>query len=76
METINKYKIDKKIKYINSNDAVFYKNAAGSESYYHICDNIRPECMPEIMKHDISTTLYLDDKYIRINFCPLCGKRL
>lgn len=78
METINKYRIDKSEKLIISSGAAFYLNRdhGCDKTYYHVCDNIRVECMPEIFRHDIHNTLYLDDKYIRINYCPLCGKKL
>lgn len=76
METINKYKYSKTETYTNRNGATFYKNIEGSESFYHICDNIQPRYMPEIFIHDIHASLYLDDKYIRITYCPICGKKL
>ena len=78
METINKYRYDKKTFFENEAGAKFYlnKDGANEESYFHICDHIQPQYMPEIYRHDVHNSLYLGDKYIRINYCPICGKKL
>ena len=76
METINKYKYDKNTSYTNTAGARMYKAVDSNEGYYHICDHIQPRYMPEVWVHDIHASLYLDDKYISISYCPICGKKL
>lgn len=71
--TIN---IDKKNIIRNESGAAFYKNLDGMESYYHICDDIQPQYMPEIFKHDIKSELFIISEHINIKYCPLCGKKL
>lgn len=71
--------------FITSSGAKFYKGTDTSEGFYHICDNIRLEAMPEIYKHDVHNYICFDATYIDnpqkhvmqyIKFCPLCGKSL
>lgn len=70
-------------KYIeNSMLARFYKAKDSEEGYYHVCDKFLPdgayrlEAMPEIFKHDVNVTLYLNNERLRIDYCPMCGVKV
>lgn len=73
--------MDKKKIYIdqvkrNESGAAFYKGKDSQEGFYHICDDIQVQYMPEIFNHDIKSVLYINNESLTIRYCPLCGKRL
>ncbi len=60
----------------NEAGAYFEKDPKSAEGYYHICDDIRRDAMPEIWRHDCHTWIYLGDHKQYIRYCPLCGKSM